>query len=112
MNRIYRGPWRLLNNLFLPSVKLIKKERCGSKIRRIYDTPRTPLDRLVMFYGENLPEPVRQLLDLRKELDSSNLQAEVDAGIKKLLSIRKYPRAYEPVSLSPSHEEVRHARLR
>jgi hypothetical protein len=112
MNRIYRGPWRLLNNLFLPSVKLIRKERCGSKIRRVYDRPRTPLDRLSMFYGENLPEPIRKLIDLRKELDSANLQAEVDAGVKKLLSMRKHPRPYEPVSLAHSHEEAYHARLR
>ena len=31
MNRLYRGDLRLLQNLFLPSVKLIRKERVGSR---------------------------------------------------------------------------------
>ncbi|MEO7791338.1 MAG: hypothetical protein ABIX28_17380 [Vicinamibacterales bacterium] len=34
---------RLLQNLFLPSVKLIEKRRVGARVRRRYDAPRTPL---------------------------------------------------------------------
>lgn len=33
-------------NLFLPSLKLIEKTRHGSKIKKRYDTARTPLERL------------------------------------------------------------------
>ena len=35
-----------LVNFFYPSVKLVKKTRCGSKVRRIYDTPQTPYHRM------------------------------------------------------------------
>ena len=37
---------RLLQNLFLPSVKLVEKRRVGARLRRRYDRPRTPLERL------------------------------------------------------------------
>jgi hypothetical protein len=31
-------------NLYLPSVKLVKKVRVGSKLRRVYDAAKTPLE--------------------------------------------------------------------
>jgi hypothetical protein len=41
---LYRHELRLFQNLFLPSVKLVGKERVGARLRRRYDIPRTPLD--------------------------------------------------------------------
>jgi len=38
---------RLYNNFFLPSVKLIAKERRGARVRKRYDTPATPCQRLL-----------------------------------------------------------------
>jgi hypothetical protein len=46
MNDLYRNEWRLLTNLFLPSVKLANKIRIGSRTKRVYGEARTPLDRL------------------------------------------------------------------
>src|SRR3989449_11551196 len=46
LNDLYRHELRLWLNLFLPSVKLVKKVRVGSKLRRVYDTPQTPLQRV------------------------------------------------------------------
>ena len=46
MNDLYRHELRLWLNLFLPSVKLVKKARVGSKVRRVYDAPQTPLERV------------------------------------------------------------------
>jgi hypothetical protein len=46
MNDLYRNELRQWLNLFQPSAKLIKRVRVGSKPRRRYDVPRTPLDRL------------------------------------------------------------------
>ena len=43
MNDLYRRELRLWLNLYLPSVKLVKKVRVGSKVRRVYDGPKTPL---------------------------------------------------------------------
>ena len=36
----------LFQNLFQPAVKLIKKVRVGSKLKRIYDAPKTPFQRV------------------------------------------------------------------
>ncbi len=47
MNTIYREVWEPLHNFFLPSMKLISKERHGAKIKRRHDQPRTPCDRLL-----------------------------------------------------------------
>jgi hypothetical protein len=47
MNGRYRRELRLWLNLYLPSVKLVKKVRVGSKLRRVYDAPKTPFERVV-----------------------------------------------------------------
>jgi hypothetical protein len=42
INDLYGKELRLFENLFLPSVKLAKKERIGSRLRRRYEAPQTP----------------------------------------------------------------------
>ena len=57
-------------NVFLPSVKLnlIEKRRVGARIRRRYDAPRTPLERVER--GADVDaEKVRDLRQLRTRLD-------------------------------------------
>ena len=46
LNDIYKQ-LRLLINFFYPCMKLIKKERIGSKVKKIYDKPKTPCQRLL-----------------------------------------------------------------
>ncbi len=45
LNALY-ADLRLLQNLWRPSVKLVKKARVGSRVRRVYGPPQTPLDRV------------------------------------------------------------------
>ena len=47
MNGLYREVWESLHNFFLPSMKLVSKERHGSKVTRRHDPPQTPCDRLL-----------------------------------------------------------------
>ena len=47
MNEIYRAYWSPLQNYFIPNLKLISKERLGSKIVKKYDKPQTPCQRLL-----------------------------------------------------------------
>jgi hypothetical protein len=47
MNDIYQNYWNPLLNLFCPVLKLTKKVRIGGKIRKFYDKPKTPYDRLI-----------------------------------------------------------------
>lgn len=47
LNNLYSSEWRLLFNFFLPSVKLLAKERIKSKTIKHFDTPKTPFQRLI-----------------------------------------------------------------
>jgi hypothetical protein len=47
MNALYGQEARLLQNHFLPSLKLREKEKLGSTYRRRYDAPQTPAQRLL-----------------------------------------------------------------
>lgn len=42
MNDLYCHEWRLFQNFFIPSMKLIEKKRVKSRIYKKYDTPKTP----------------------------------------------------------------------
>jgi hypothetical protein len=47
LNSLYTTEWRLFHNFFCPSVKLISKERKGSKTIKRHDSPRTPYQRIM-----------------------------------------------------------------
>jgi len=86
LNDLYDHELRLLQNLFLPSVKLRCKERVGARVRRRYDAPRTPLER-VQSCPEADPAAVARLVALRDRLDPFALAAAVDRKIDRLLEL-------------------------
>jgi hypothetical protein len=47
MNEIYQAYFNPLQNFFIPSQKLKSKERHGSKIKKIFEPPQTPYQRLL-----------------------------------------------------------------
>ena len=47
MNEIYRAYWSPLMNYFNPVMKIIEKKRVGAKIKKKYDRPKTPYQRLM-----------------------------------------------------------------
>lgn len=44
---LYESTWLPLRNYFTPVMKLVEKTREGSKVRKKYDSPATPCDRLL-----------------------------------------------------------------
>jgi hypothetical protein len=74
---------RLQQNLFLPSVKLLTKERVGAKVRRRYDAPRTPLDR-VRACPEAEPAQVATYVALQQRLDPFELAERIDRGLARV----------------------------
>ena len=83
INDLYRRELRLFQNLFLPSVKLVKKERVGSRLRRHYDAAQTPWQRLtaspvVDVDAEGMAEVRRQ----RQTLDPLRLSATIRAKLE------------------------------
>jgi hypothetical protein len=94
INDLYRNELRLWLNLFLPSVKLLKKVRVGSKVRRVYDGPRTPLER-VKACAQADGGRVARLEELRKSLDPFQLANKIDRkleGIYRQANRRLSPR--------------------
>lgn len=106
MNDLYRNEWRLLSNLFLPSVKLKQKIRTGSRVKRVYDGPKTPLDRLLeSTQGDRVK--LEELKALRERLDPFELAKAVDRKLQaiwKLASdgrIKPAPTPYVPGKKRP-----------
>ena len=92
MNELYAAEMRLMMNLFQPCVKLISKERVGSKLRRRYDKPKTPLDRLVDSYqakGQTLPLPVQHLERIRERTDPFDLAERIEAKLERIQRLRQ-----------------------
>jgi len=83
MNDLYGQELRLWLNLFLPSVKLVKKVRVGSRVRRIYEAARTPFER-VRECAQADPEQVAKLEELRKRLDPFQLSRNIDRKLDRI----------------------------
>jgi hypothetical protein len=47
INEIYMQYWNPLQNFFLPAIKLVRKTRIGSRLKKTYDEPKTPYQRLL-----------------------------------------------------------------
>ena len=68
MNDLYRNELRLFMNLFMPSMKLLRKERIGSKLKRHYDKPLTPFERVI---ASKKGDPIK-IAELKKLYDALN----------------------------------------
>jgi hypothetical protein len=87
MNDVYRNEWRLLQNFFTPSVKLISKARFGAKIVKKHDLPKTPYQRVLEHEAVSI-ETKKKLIKLFDSLNplalKSSLEAKLNAILKKL----------------------------
>lgn len=54
MNEIYRVQ-NLLQNFFIPQYRLLSKVRIGAKIKKKYDQPKTPYERLLQSVSRQRP---------------------------------------------------------
>ena len=82
---------RLLQNLFLPSVKLQAKERVGARLRRRYGPAQTPFER-VLACPQADPAKVATLIRQRDTLDPFVLAARIDEQLQRLYALAP-PRA-------------------
>jgi len=86
INDLYRHELRLMMNLFQPSVKLRQKIRVGSQLRRRYDRPQTPLDRLVASGTGDSPKVVT-LHHLRERLDPFALADTIEHKLRRIYQL-------------------------
>jgi hypothetical protein len=86
IHALYRRELRLFQNFFLPSVKLIGKEPVGSRVRRRYDLPRTPLDRVLTC--PEVEAPVAEgLRRQRARLDPFALARVIDQQLEQIYAL-------------------------
>ncbi len=94
INALYRNELRLFQNLFLPSVKLVRKERVGSRLRRRYDAPRTPLER-VRACADIDRTKVAALVALRARLDPFALADRIERQLEAIYALANHRQSPE-----------------
>ncbi|MBI4735415.1 MAG: hypothetical protein HY766_05050, partial [candidate division NC10 bacterium] len=102
---LYRHELRLFQNLFLPSVKLVRKVRVGSRVRRVYDRPQTPFER-VLACPEADRLKVAQLQALRKQLDPFALAEAIDQKLTQLYALAHHRTRHQPQPKPPAPTAV------
>jgi len=86
MNDLYRNELRLMMNLFQPSVKLLRKVRIGSRLKRVYDKPQTPLDRLRKC-PKRMKAKVNALLRIRQTTDPFLLAKTIEKKLDHIAAL-------------------------
>jgi len=95
INDLYQNELTILQNLFSPSMKLIKKTRVGSKLQRRYDKPQTPLERLLTCAQAD-PLKIQELKRLRDRTDPFRLAKGMEQKLERI-----YQMANQRISPGP-----------
>ncbi len=79
---------RLYNNFFLPVLKLVSKQRVGNRVKKEYDTARTPYQRVLESpdVSEETKERLRQLY---RTLNPVTLRQRIDQNVQKLWQLAR-----------------------
>ena len=90
INDLYANELHRFRNLFLPSVKLVRKVRVGSRTRRIYGKPQTPFERVCASPASD-PARIAALKRRQQELDPFALSRAIQTKLEHIFSAQ--PRA-------------------
>lgn len=105
MNDLYRHELRLLQNLFLPSMKLTEKVRVGSKLKRRYDKPQTPLERVAACPQAN-PLKLAELKKLRDTTDPFALAKTIEQKLERIYQLANQRLSPSPKPPQPSPQPL------
>lgn len=85
LNQIYTSEWRLFMNFFRPSSKLQKKVRINGKIKKVYDNPKTPYQRLLE--SDKISDTEKEKLKSQfNKLNPFKLQKDMVIKIKQFIN--------------------------
>ena len=85
LNQIYTSEWRLFMNFFRPSSKLQKKVRINGKVKKVYDKPKTPYQRLLE--SDKITDDEKEILKNQfVKLNPFKLQSDMVAKIIQLIN--------------------------
>lgn len=86
LNDLYKTELNYFLNFFISSSKLLKKQRIGSKIKKIHDKPKTPFQKL--WESDYIDEKTKmKLYKLSKLLNPFQLQRIIKQRIKSVLDM-------------------------
>ena len=83
LNDLYKTEWRLYHNFFIPSVKLLSKQRIASKTIKHHDKPKTPYQRILE--SKHIPKQTKEKLKtIFKTLNPFKLKETIDEKMAKI----------------------------
>jgi len=86
MNDLYSNEWSLYQNHFIPTLKLLEKEKINSKYRRKYEQPKTPYQRIIE--SSSIDIAIKERLEqIHEQLNPFLLKKTIE---KKLQQIFNY----------------------
>ncbi len=100
LDGIYRELWCPFLNFFMPTFKLIRKERIGSRIRKQYEKPKTPYQRILEC--PEVPEEQKTRLKAQYEsLDPFEMKARIEERLQLFFkTLRDEQRQSEALKLA------------
>lgn len=91
LNELYKGLWYKYLNYFLPSVKLKSKNRIGSKIIKIHDEAKTPLERLLE--SKEVEDEIKtRLLKEKEKINPYLISDEINRRTVQIKQLAKFRR--------------------
>lgn len=86
MNSLLTNEYSQLKNHFMPNTKLISKERVNSKYKKVYDSPKTPYQRLMN--SEHIPIDIKEKLKQQHEqLNPFHLKQCIESKLKQIFKL-------------------------
>lgn len=86
LNDLYTSEWNRYFNFFIPSVKLLSKERIGSKTLKKHDLPKTPYQRILA--AKTISLSTKEKLENQfEQLNPFQLQKRMFEKIKNIMQI-------------------------
>jgi hypothetical protein len=83
---LYHHELRLFKNFLLPVMKLVRKERIGGHVKRVYDTPKTPYQRLLES-GQIDDQTAAELRRIYLSLNPAEIKRQMDKKLSRLFDI-------------------------
>ena len=102
MNSLYENELRLYKNFFSPVMKLIRKERVGGKVKRKYDVPKTPYQRLIES-GQISEKEKKKLQILYLSLNPAELKRKIEEKTHRLYQL--YEQKKRTTEANPSKKQ-------
>lgn len=99
INDLYRNELRLFKNFFQPVMKLTHKQRIDGRIKRKYDVPQTPYQRLLAAQCLSR-QAAQKLRRLYESLDPVALKASLDEKLNRLFALY-HEKKKSPVTVNP-----------